>query len=135
GGLIGRHAVATTYAVSAAVCGVAALVAMMMREPVFQREDEADFLHGMAHAARAVVTRPSLLFAVGFSVLVFTLLRMGLYLYPTYLDAAGLDTAWVGTTLALLSIAGAVGASRIEGIRRLFGESRLVWTLPLAIAL
>ncbi len=134
GGLIGRYSVGTTYAVSAAVCGAAALVAMMMREPAFEREDEADFLHGMAHAAKAVFTRPSLLFAVLFSVLVFTLLRMGLYLYPTYLDAAGLDVAWVGAVLALMSIFGAYGASRIEGIRRLFGESRLVWLLPMALA-
>jgi predicted MFS family arabinose efflux permease len=135
GGVLGRHSLATTYAVTAAVCGAAALVSMMMREPAFEREDEAPFLTGIAHAARAVFTRPSLLFAVVFSVLVFTLLRMGLYLYPPYLDAAGLDVAWVGTTLAVLSIAGAVGASRIESIRRAFGESRLIWTLPLAVAI
>jgi len=135
GGVLGRHSLATTYAVTAAVCGCAALVAMMMREPAFEREDEAPFLTGIAHAGKAVVTRPSLLFAVVFSVLVFTLLRMGLYLHPAYLDGAGLDVAWMGTTMALLSIAGAVGASRIESVRRLLGEARLTWTMPLALAL
>jgi len=135
GGFLGSRSAAMTYAVTAGVCGAAALVAFMMREPTFEREDEADFLHGMAHAARAVVTRPSLMFAVGFSVLVFTLLRMGIYLYPTYLDAAGLDVAWVGAVLAVLSIAGAFGAQKIESVRRVFGESRLVWLLPLAVAL
>jgi predicted MFS family arabinose efflux permease len=59
---------------------------------------------------------------------------MGLYLYPTYLDAGGLLTAWVGAVLAVLSVFGALGASRIEGVRRVFGESRLVWLLPLALA-
>jgi predicted MFS family arabinose efflux permease len=107
---------------------------MMMREPPIQRDDDSDFLHGMAHAARAVVTRPPLFFAVGFSVLLFTLLRMGLYLYPPYLDHAGLDTAWIGVVLALLSVVGAIGAQRIERVRRMLGETGLVWALPLALA-
>jgi predicted MFS family arabinose efflux permease len=135
GGILGRSSLATTYAVTAGVCGAAAVVAMMMREPAFEREDEAPFLTGMAHAARAVWTRPSLMFAVVFSVLVFTLLRMGLYLHPAYLEGAGLDVAWIGTTMAVLSIAGAIGASRIEAVRRVLGEARLTWTMPLALAL
>jgi MFS family permease len=133
GGLLGRHSLAATYAVTAAVCGAAAIVAMMMREPAFDREDDADFLHGMAHAARAVVTHADLRFAVGFSVLIFTLLRMGLYLHPAFLDAAGLGVSWIGVTMAVLSIVGAIGASRIEAVRRVFGESRMVWLLPLAL--
>ncbi len=135
GGFVGRHAPAATYAATACVCAAAALVAMMMREPPFTREDDSDFLHGMAHAARAVVTRPPLFFAVGFSVLVFTLLRMGLYLYPPYLAGAGLDTAWVGLVLALLYVVGAAGAQRIESVRRRIGERGLVWAMPLALAL
>ena len=134
GGFIGKSAPAATYAATACVCAAAALVAMMMREPPFARDDDSDFVHGMAHAARAVVARPPLRFAVGFSVLMFTLLRMGIYLYPTYLGGAGLDTAWVGVVLALLSVIGAAGAQRIEAVRRRVGEARLVWGLPLALA-
>ena len=135
GGFVGRTAPAATYAATACVCAAAALVAMMMREPPIQRDDDSDFLHGMAHAARAVVTRPPLFFAVGFSVLLFTLLRMGLYLYPPYLDHAGLDTAWIGVVLALLYVVGAVGAQRIEWVRRKLGETGLVWAMPLALAI
>jgi predicted MFS family arabinose efflux permease len=135
GGFVGRNAPAATYAATACVCAGAAVVAMMMREPPFVREDDSDFLHGMAHAARAVVTRPPLRFAVGFSVLVFTLLRMGLYLYPEYLHQARLDIAWIGVVLALLYVVGAAGAQRIESVRRWLGEGRLVWALPLALAL
>jgi predicted MFS family arabinose efflux permease len=134
GGFIGRHAPAATYAATACVCAGAALVAMMMREPPIQRDDDSDFLHGMAHAARAVIKRPPLRFAVGFSVLMFTLLRMGIYLYPTYLGGAGLDVAWVGVVLALLSVIGAGAAQRIEAVRRRVGEARLIWGLPLALA-
>ena len=134
GGFIGRHAPAATYAATSCVCAAAALVAMMMREPPIMREDDSDFLHGMAHAARAVVMAPPLRFAVGFSVLVFTLLRMGLYLYPPYLDRAGLDTAWIGVVLAALYVVGAAGAQKIESVRRHLGEARLVWALPIALA-
>ncbi len=134
GGVIGAKSAAATYAVSAGVCGAAALIAFMMREPAFQRGEEEGFLPGMAHAARAVWDRPPLMFAVGFSVLVFTLLRMGIYLYPAYLGAAGYSVTWVGAVMAILSIAGAFGAQRIESVRRIVGESRLVWLLPLLLA-
>lgn len=135
GGFVGRHAPAATYAATACVCAAAALVAMMMREPPFTRQDDSDFLHGMAHAARAVVTRPPLLFAVGFSVLVFTLLREGQnYLYQPYLNLAGVGTVGVGVILAVLSVVGAVGAQRIEAVRRRLGETGLVWMMPLALA-
>jgi hypothetical protein len=134
GGLIGRHALAATYVASACVCAAAALVAFMMREPAFTRQDDSDFLVGMAHAARAVVMQRPLRFAVFFSVLVFTLLRMGLYLYPAYLDRAGLDTAWIGLVLALLSVVGAGVAARIETVRRLLGEGRMAWLMPLLLA-
>src|SRR5262249_49951703 len=122
GGIVGRTAPAATYAATAFVCAAAALVAMAMREPSFARVDDSNFVVGMAHATRAVATEAPLRFAVGFSVLVFTLLRMGLYLYPPYLGAAGLDTAWVGLVLAVLSVVGAIGAARIDGVRRALGE-------------
>ncbi len=134
GGLLGRHDLASTYLVTAAVCATAAAVAWGMMERPFQREPDAGFWPGMTHAARAVVSDRALRFAVFFSVLVFTLLRMGLYLHPAYLDHAGFSVAWIGGIMAALSIAGAIGAQRIDAIRRSIGESTLVWGLPLVMA-
>jgi predicted MFS family arabinose efflux permease len=134
GGFIGRRAMAGTYLATALVCTTAAFVAFALRERPYEREVEVGFLRQIAAAARAVVTEGPLRFAVFFSVLVFTLLRMGLYLYPAYLDAAHLDVGWVGVVLAVLWLAGAFGAQRIEAIRRTFGESSLVWGLPLVVA-
>jgi predicted MFS family arabinose efflux permease len=116
------------------VCAAAALVAMAMREPSFERKDESNFLVGIGHAARKTALDPALRFAVFFSLLIFTLLRMGLYLYPPYLNQAGLNTAWVGIVLALLSVVGAASAARIEPIRARLGEGRLVWGMPLLLA-
>jgi MFS family permease len=134
GGLVGRHAPAATYAATACVCAAAALVAMAMREPSFERKDESNFLVGIGHAARKTALDPALRFAVFFSLLIFTLLRMGLYLYPPYLGSAGLNTAWVGIVLALMSLVGAASAARIESVRAWLGEGRLVWGMPLLLA-
>jgi predicted MFS family arabinose efflux permease len=134
GGLLGRHDLASTYLVTAAVCATAAAVAWAMMERPFVREDNSGFWPGMAHAAKAVLIDRPLRFAVFFSVLVFTLLRMGLYLHPAYLDRAGLTVAWIGGVMAALSVMGAIGAQRIDAIRRLLGESALVITLPLLLA-
>jgi MFS family permease len=135
GGLLGKHDLALTYLVTAAVCATAGAVAWGMMERPFVREDNAGFWPGMAHAARAVVRDRPLRFAVFFSVLVFTLLRMGLYLHPAYLDKAGLGVAWIGIVMAALSMVGAIGAQQIDAIRRLLGESILVIVLPLVLAL
>jgi predicted MFS family arabinose efflux permease len=134
GGFVGAKHPEWTYVASAGVCTGAALVAFMMREPAFDRDEDFGFVRGMGAAAKLVVRNRSLAFAVGFSILVFTLLRMGIYLHPAYLDKAGFSTATVGAILAGLSVLGAVGAQRIDAVRRRFGESRLVWLTPLALA-
>jgi MFS family permease len=134
GGLLGKHDLALTYLVTAAVCATAAAVAWAMMERPFVTEDNAGFWPGMTRAAFAVLRDRPLRFAVFFSVLVFTLLRMGLYLHPAYLDKAGLGVAWIGGVMAFLSIMGAVGAAQIDPIRRAIGESTLVILLPLVLA-
>ncbi len=136
GGLVGaRVSAAGTYAATAIVCAAAALVAFAMRERPICRSANESFVVGMAHAARAVVVHKPLRFAVGFSLLLFTLLRMDQYLLPPYLVRAGLGVGSVGVVLAALSLVGAAAASRIELVRRRTGEGALVWGLPLGLAL
>lgn|GEM_PF-512353 len=134
GGFVGRNNPGLTYAFTAGVCAAAALVAFMMREPAFSRDDESAFFRGIAHAGKRVLQNRPLGFAVGFSVLLFTLLRMGIYLHPSYLENAGFSAGATGLVLAGMSLLGAVGAYRISTVRRLFGEGRLVWLLPLVLA-
>jgi predicted MFS family arabinose efflux permease len=134
GGLVGRHHLADTYAVSAFVCLFAALIAALLGErDVDAPATERDLWSAIGGAARVVLRRAPLRRAVLFSVLTFTLLRMGLYLQPTWLDATGLDVAWIGAVLAGLSVVGAVGAERIEALRRALGERALVIVLPLSL--
>ena len=134
GGLVGRHHLDDTYAVSAVVCVVAALTAMLLGERRVAAATVARrMLPAMGAAARTVLSRAPLRRAVLFSVLTFTLLRMGLYLQPTWLDATGLGVGWIGLLLALISLIGAIGAARIEAVRRRIGERGLVVVLPLAL--
>ncbi len=136
GGLVARHHIDDTYAVSGVVCIVAAGVAALLGERVVAPATRArKMLPAMGAAARVVLRRAPLRRAVLFSVLAFTLLRMGLYLQPTWLDAAGLDVAWIGATLGVLSLVGAFGAESVEWVRRRVGERALVVLLPLALGI
>jgi MFS family permease len=132
GGLVARHHLSDTYAVSAVVCMLAAGIAALLGERGVAAAPRGMF-PAMGDAARVVLRRAPLRRAVLFSVLTFTLLRMGLYLQPTWLDAAGLDVAWIGAVLAGLSLVGAVGAERIEAVGRRVGERGLVVLLPLVL--
>ncbi len=136
GGLVARHHLADTYAASAGVCALAALVALLLGERTLPpRTARAWFVPAMLDAARLVVRRTPLRNAVVFSVVTFTLLRMGLYLQPTWLTSVGLDVTWIGAVLAALSLVGAVGAAHIEAVRRRIGERTLVFGLPLVLGL
>jgi MFS family permease len=133
GGLLGSHHTDDTYVATAVICTLAALVASSLGERPFARS-YGGFWPQMRDAARGVAVLRPLRFAVGFSVLIFVLLRMGLYMHPAYLDAAGLDVAYTGAAMAVLSMVGAFGALKIEKVRRVLGESSLIWGLPLTLA-
>jgi MFS family permease len=135
GGLVARHHLADTYAVSACLCVVAALVAALLGERHAAPVMRVPMWDSMRSATRVVITRPRLRAAILFSVVTFTLLRMGLYLQPTWLAQGGLGVASIGGTLAALSLVAAVGAEGIEQVRRRFDERVLVVLLPLGIGL
>lgn len=137
GGWVGRFDLGLTYALSAAVCLMAATIAVFMDEDGAQTEvrPRAWLWPLVRGALREVVRRPSLRFAIAFSILVFSLLREGMYLYPIYLKQAHFDVGLIGTTLALLTLMGAWSAHRIERIRHALGERRLLWLLPLLLTL
>ena len=137
GGLVARHHLADTYVVSSVICVAAAFMAMLLRERVMSipHGGRVAFWSAVRSAGRIVLLRAPLRSAVLFSVVAFTLLRMGLYLQPTWLSAAGLDVAWIGAALAGLSLIGAVGAEGIETVRQRIGERSLVVLLPLVLGL
>jgi MFS family permease len=156
GGWVAQRNLPLTYAASAAVCLVSALVALLLSEPRLRggaggSTDSADsplpaidvtqplrrgWLWPLIRSAIDLVGRERRLrFAIGFSVLVFTLLREGMYLYPIYLKTAGFKVGTIGLLLAALTLLGAWSAHRVETIRLLLGERRLLIGLPVLMAL
>jgi predicted MFS family arabinose efflux permease len=89
----------------------------------------------MVGAGKLVMTQAPLRLAVIFSLLTFTLLRMGLYVHPAYLQSVGFDHAMVGFMLAGVSLLGAASAIGVEAVRRRIGEAGMVWGLPLVVGI
>jgi predicted MFS family arabinose efflux permease len=113
---------------------VAAGVAFAMKERPYEHRDLGSLWMHMKTSARLVAREPALRFAIGFSALLFTLLRMGMYLNPAFLDAAGMSLPSMGAVMAALSLVGACAALRIERVSHRLGEASLVWGLPLCLA-
>lgn len=135
GGRLGERDLGTPYLVTVFICLAASVLALLLREsPPASHASRRGFIDRMREGGRTVLSRPALAFAVLFSTLVFTLVRMGLYLHQPYLSAAGFDLARVGDVMAVCSLAAALAAHRIDGLRRALGERALVLLLPLALA-
>ena len=138
GGRLGSRDLASTYLVTALVCLCASATALFLRERrVTAPRRRAPFAayREMAQSARTVVAHRPLLFAVLLSTLLFTLLRMAIYLHQPYLSAAGYDLTHVGDRMAMLSVVAALGAYFFDDLRRHLGERALVLGLPLVLAL
>lgn len=138
GGWVARSNIDMTYALSAGVCLLSALIALGFTERPPQDLEAAPksawLLPLMLSSLREVRYRPRLRFAIAFSVLIFVLLREGMYLYPIYLEHARFDRFQIGLTLALLTLLAAWSAHRIELIRAVLGERRLLVLLPLLLS-
>lgn len=145
GGWVARHDLALTYLLTGGVCLVSAGIAALLHE----RRPEGGLswevrraLPGsspwlwplMRSSLREILRRAELRAAIAFSILVFTLLREGMYLHPIYLRQAHFGVDWIGMCLAALTLFSAWSAHRIEEIRALFGERRLLWFLPLLLS-
>jgi MFS family permease len=136
GGWLAKHDVAATYLASAGVCLAASVVAALLGdEPAhLPRAEARSLVQQVVGSARRVLSHRPLLFAVLFSAVVFTLVRMAIYLHQPYLSAAGMDISRIGLVMAGLSLLAALGAHRIEQLRRALGERTLVWALPATLA-
>jgi predicted MFS family arabinose efflux permease len=135
GGWLARRDVSVTYLATAAVCVAATLLAALLKERPVAFATPRPLRTQIVSSAHAVLTHPPLLFAVLFSTLVFTLVRMSLYLHQPYLTRAGFAIEGVGLVLGGLSLVGAWGAHGIDRLRRVLGERGLVVGVPAALAL
>ena len=142
GGLLARVDLALPYLATAVVAGAAAAVAGLMRD------DRADLLARggplaglpprlglrpwwqQVFAALGEVSRSGrLLWLVGYSAVVFALLRATVYVYQPYLGERGLGTAEIGALFAGVYLVAALVAYRTHHLRAQLGDERLLWGL------
>jgi len=71
---------------------------------------------------------------VGYSAVVFALLRATIYVYQPYLDERGLGPAEIGALFAGVYVVAAVVAGRTHRLRARLGDEALVWGLLAVLA-
>ena len=137
GGLLARIDLALPYYATAGIAAAAATVACLLRD-----DAPASAVHGTArawgrHMAAAigdVARNGRLAWLVGYSAVVFVLLRATLYVYQPYLEERGLGPAAIGGVYAAGSAVGAFVAARTHILRRKLGDEPLLWLLAGGLA-
>jgi MFS family permease len=164
GGLLATHDLALPYLATAFVAGAAALVACLLRddarhiarelpasESIVLATEDTNFpfarpngpsLRGALRAwssqtigALATVARNGrLVWLVGYSAVVFVLLRATIYIYQPYLAERGLGTIEIGVLFAGVYAVAALVAFRTYRLRARFGDDTLLWALLAVLA-
>jgi MFS family permease len=139
GGLLGARHLVLPYLVTIGVATLAFFVALGMREdrpgavasrPLSPRE----YLREMRASLHIVAKRRSLLWLIGYSTVVFVLLRATIYIYQPYLAAAGYGVAEIGLIFAGVYLAATFVAHHTKWLRRRFGDATLLWGLLAVLA-
>ncbi|MBL0214709.1 MAG: MFS transporter [Myxococcales bacterium] len=141
GGLLAQIDLALPYLVTACVAAVAALVACLLHDdrPVADERFPARLVWRswgaqMRNAFAEVGKNPRLAWMVGYSVVVFALLRATMYLYQPYLADRGLGPVAIGGLFAAMYVVASVVASRTYRMRRRINDEILLWSLLAVLA-
>jgi MFS family permease len=143
GGMLAQIDLSLPYLVTAGVATIAAIVASMLDEDrprvAPDRAPARVVVHSWGHemsaAIRDVATNPRLLWLIGYSAVVFMLLRATVYLYQPYLQQRGLGPIGIGILFAGVYIVAALVAYRTHLLRRRVGDDILLWALLAALAI
>lgn len=131
GGALAVVHLALPYLVTAGVAAIAAVVACLLEEdtddvPIIKR---TGWFQQTFAALGEVARNGKLAWLVGYSAVVFALLRATIYVYQPYLQERGLATFEIGLLFAGVNLVAAGVAQRTYQLRVSFGEERLLWTL------
>jgi MFS family permease len=139
GGLLAEVDLALPYLVTAGVAAIAVGVAAMLRDdrpsPAAARARVPagavmrSYLAQVGQALGEVGRNGRLLWLVGYSAVVFALLRATVYLYQPFLDGRGFRVYEIGLLFAGFYVIASIVAYRTHAIRRRVGDELLVWGL------
>lgn len=143
GGALGDVDLGLPYLVTAGVAGVAFCVALFLREDVAAPahhgertlgEELRDYAGVMGRAIGDLPRNRRLLWIMGYSAVVFTLLKITIVLYQPYLDSRGFSLIERGLVFAGIHVLAALVAVRTDWLRRRLGEETLVWSVLVMLA-
>jgi MFS family permease len=139
GGLLAEIDLALPYLVTAGIAMIAVVVAMMLRDdrPGISLRTKwppagqvmRSYMHQIRGALSVVGRNNRLLWLVGYSAVVFVLLRATVYLYQPYLKTRGFEIAEIGMLFAGVYVIASLVAYRTHTLRRRFGDDVLLWAL------
>jgi hypothetical protein len=140
GGALAQIDLALPYLVTAVVASFAAVVACLLDDdrPRMTREAARRAWRSwgveMRGAVREVTSNGRLAWLIGYSAVVFMLLRATIYIYQPYLEERGLGPSAIGLLFAGVYVVAATVAYRTHLLRRRFGDEILLWALLGALA-
>jgi MFS family permease len=129
GGALAQVDMALPYLVTACVAAAAAVIACLLEEDVEPNERRAGWWYQTFAALDEVVRNGKLLWLVGYSAVVFALVRATIYVYQPYLAERGLSTLEIGLLFAGVNLIAAMVSVRTWQLRTTFGDERLLWGL------
>ncbi len=138
GGALGELDLSLPYLVTGAVSLAAFVVATSMRDDraelpprkrMAARQVVRAWTTHMRAAGRDVLRSSRLKWIIGYSAVVFVLLRATVYLYQPYLAHQGFSPGETGLVFAGVYLLASFVASRGQALRRRFGDETLLWSL------
>lgn len=139
GGLLATVDLSLPYLATAGVALAACAVAAMLRDdrlhPSVASAPRISFARQLRGALGAVGGNLRLRWLIGYSAVVFVLLRATIYLYQPYLKAQGLGTAAIGVVFAAVYLTASLVALRTPRWRLRLGDDALMWGLLATLAL
>lgn len=132
-GFLAEIDLALPYLVTAGIAAAAAIVASVM-------DDDRDLArrpptsHQVFGALGDVLKNPRLAWLVGYSAVVFVLVRATVYLYQPYLQARGLGLVAIGLLFASVYCVASLVAYRTHALRQRLGDELLLWSLLAIVA-
>jgi MFS family permease len=142
GGMLAQVDLALPYLVTAGVASIAAVVASLLEEdrprPPRMRAPVVvvvrSWTRQMTAAVGDVARNGRLAWLIGYSAVVFMLLRATVYLYQPYLEQRGMGPIGIGLLFAGVYVVAALVAYRTHLLRRRVGDEVLLWALLATLA-
>ena len=135
GGLLATVDLVAPYLATAGVATVAFFVAFSMRKdrPTTDRLGARECVDHMRASFRLVLRKRQLAWVIGYSAVVFTLLRSTEFMHASYLRSEGFGVLGVGLVFAGMYAGAAAVAQNADFLRRRFSEQTVLWALPILL--